>query len=81
MDRYSRSAFAKIEDENEDGVASAAESVCSDFAELIQVFDQQLARLSDASKRERAHIADARAAAERGLRLSQQLSNMLRTST
>ena len=76
MDRFSRSAFARTEDEED--TALAAQSVCKDFRKLIQVFDQRLDQLSDATRRERSHIVEARAAAERGLRLSQQLIGMLR---
>ena len=78
MDRFSRSAFAKISDDED--AASAAQSVCNDFSKLIQAFDRQLDQLSGEAWCERSHLQEARAAAERGLKLSRQLVGILRTS-
>jgi len=58
----------------------AAESVHKDFSELVSLLDQQLANLSEGEGRARSHILEARAAAERGLKLSKQLIELLRTS-
>ena len=77
MDRFSRSAFVKTSDDCDP--ALAAQSVCNDFSKLIEVFDRQLEQLSGEASRERTHIQEARAAAERGLTLGRQLIGMLRT--
>jgi hypothetical protein len=44
-----------------------------DFTDLIAIFDRQVSSLPAYDSRARAHVARARAAAERGLRLSQDL--------
>ena len=55
---------------------SVAASLQDDFAELVRIFDRELAvGRSEASGR--SHIADAKDAAERGLRLSKQLAGLL----
>jgi hypothetical protein len=58
--------------------AAAANSVRSDFIELIALFDRRLASLPDAEDHERSHLTKAKAVAERGLKLSQELIERLR---
>ena len=59
---------------------ATANSVRNDFGELIAIFDRRLASLADADNVERSCILEARAVAERGLKLSQELIERLRTS-
>lgn len=56
----------------------AAESVRSDFSGLIEIFDRHLDTLADGDSRARRHIFEARAAAERGLRLSYELIALMK---
>ena len=56
----------------------AAESVRSDFSQLVSMLDQQLTNLAGTDERARAHILEAKAAAQRGLVLSVQLIDLLR---
>jgi hypothetical protein len=58
--------------------AEAAELVRRDFDALVDVFDRQLAILSANESENRSHVTKAKAAAERGLKLSQQLIQILR---
>ena len=58
--------------------AFVTESVRKDFSGLIAVFDRQLESAPQVNGEVRSTIADARAAAERGLRLSEQLIEILR---
>lgn len=55
-----------------------AEQVHRDFTALLRVFEEQLASASADDSLRRSPIAQARAAAERGLKLSEQLIEMLR---
>jgi len=48
-------------------------SVAHDFAALAAVFDRQLERVSAGDEETRSHILKAKAAAERGLQLSNEL--------
>ena len=50
-----------------------AQSVSRDFADLIAVFERELCNLPDSDDPARWHLAKAKAAAERGLQLSQGL--------
>ena len=50
-----------------------AQSVSRDFADLITVFERELCNLSGSDDPARWHLAKAKAAAERGLELSQDL--------
>ena len=50
-----------------------ANSVRQDFIQLIAIFDRQLARLTDDDGQTRFHLLRAKAAAERGLKLSSEL--------
>jgi hypothetical protein len=59
---------------------AVAESVHSDFTSLISMLDRQLANVPESEERARAHILQARAGAERGLRLSAKLIELLRTA-
>ena len=59
--------------------AETAEQVHRDFAALLRVFEEQLAGASADYGLQRSPIAQAKAAAERGLKLSEQLIEMLRT--
>ena len=55
---------------------SAATALRDDFAELVRIFDRELAKVQvDATTRP--HIAGAKEAAERGLELSEQLAGLL----
>lgn len=58
--------------------AVAVESVRRDFSELVDLFDRHLASVGD-DYEGRAHLVEARAAAERGLKLSLSLLDMLKT--
>ena len=58
--------------------ASVPESVQQDFRGLIAIFSRQLAEAPQVDGEARSTIAQAKAAAERGLKLSQQLLNLLR---
>jgi hypothetical protein len=57
----------------------AAEALRSDFDELVAIFDCQLSRLTPAESIMRSHVSEAKGAAERGRRLSHELSVLLRT--
>ena len=57
---------------------AAAKAVRRDFADLVTTFDRQLAGLQSGEGAARAHFAKAKAAAERGLRLSLELIETLR---
>lgn len=72
-----RSADA-AEDLDQDDAMSVAQSLQEDFIGLIAIFDRELANESAANAEGRPKIADAKAAALRGLSLSQQLSELLR---
>ena len=58
--------------------ADAAELVRRDFGALLEVLELQLASLPESDTEHRAHIEEARSAAERGIRLSDELIDMLR---
>ena len=73
-----RSAGA-AEDLDQDDALSVAQSLQEDFIGLIATFDRQLANGSVGSTEARAKILDAKGAAQRGLSLSQELSELLRT--
>ena len=55
---------------------SVAASLRDDFAELVRIFDRELAK-SGSDVKGRSHIAEAKDAAERGLMLSKQLAGLL----
>jgi hypothetical protein len=57
--------------------ADAAKMVQRDFTALLRVLDKQLASLSAGESDRRSHIAEARIAAKRGLKLSEQLIEIL----
>ena len=59
--------------------ASVAEAVQKDFRGLIAIFNRQLAEALQLDRETRSTISEAKAAAERGLKLSQQLIDLLRT--
>lgn len=54
-------------------VTRVAQSVSRDFADLIAVFERELCNLPGSDHPARWHLAKAKAAAERGLELSQDL--------
>jgi len=60
------------------GCAEAADSIEADFSDLIAILDRQLASLPAAETQARSHIQQAKAAAERGLRVSQELSSIVK---
>ena len=78
MDKYKR-PFDVSEISYADDASIAAESVRSDFSELVALFDRHLEALADGDSRARKHISEARAAAERGLALSHDLIALMRT--
>jgi hypothetical protein len=73
--RRSRVGAAEIGDSN--GAASIV-SVARDFAALAAVFEQQLELVPSSEEETLAHISKAKAAAERGMRLSEQLLARIR---
>jgi hypothetical protein len=68
------------EELDQDDAASVARSLQKDFIGLIAIFDRQLANGSAVRQEAQSKISDARAAAERGLKLSQELVDLLRTT-
>jgi hypothetical protein len=63
-----------------DKASDVAELVRRDFTALLRIFDEQLANLSAHESDQRPHLHQAKVAAERGLKLSEQLIEMLRAS-
>ena len=61
-----------------DGAPQTAESLQNDFSGLIAIFDRHLAALSPEDSQARKHITQAKAAAERGLRLSRELIDLVK---
>ena len=59
--------------------AEAAELVRRDFRALLEVFERQLVTLPASDLEGRSHINDAKAAVERGIKLSNELIGMLRS--
>lgn len=55
---------------------SAANSLQNDFAELVRIFDSELAKVR-ADAKTQSRIAEAKQAAERGLQLSKLLSRLI----
>ena len=53
--------------------ARTAQTVQRDFSDLVKIFDCQLANLPQSESPARSHIVRAKAAAERGLQLSEKL--------
>jgi hypothetical protein len=72
MDKLSRRS-PRVKEREDVGALSAAEAVHRDFAELVMLFDRQLASLPASDNQARLHVTKAKAAAERGLRLSKEL--------
>jgi hypothetical protein len=77
MDKYTQSVD-RSDWIPEDGATFVAESIQADFQDLVDIFDHQLAGLSDTDGPMRSHVAEARSAAERGLQLSHKLIEVLR---
>ena len=77
MDKFNRQAVQSTEG-REDDPARVAESVQRDFSDLIRIFERSLASLPATDSEARAHVAKAKAAAERGLKLSRELIEVLR---
>jgi hypothetical protein len=81
MDQVDRSPNADLPDDDSTNVARAVErdftmcrrAVERDFTDLIAIFDRQLANLPIEDATARRHIAAARTAARRGLKLSREL--------
>jgi hypothetical protein len=72
MDKY-RQLSGISQDWSSDDSSATADSLRSDFSGLIEIFDRHLMRVPSGDGQARLHIAQAKAAAERGLRLSHQL--------
>ena len=77
MDKDNRPAESSVECDPIKAV-DTAEQVRRDFTALLRVFDGQLENLSIDENLQRSRISQAKAAAERGLKLSEQLIEMLR---
>ena len=72
MDKYRQ--FSGIsEDWSSDDPSVTADSLRSDFSGLIEIFERHLKKVPAGDGQARLHIVQAKAAAERGLRLSHQL--------
>lgn len=72
MDKY-RPLSGRSEDWSPDDPSVTANSLRSDFSGLIEIFERHLKKVPAGDGQARLHIAQAKAAAERGLRLSHQL--------
>lgn len=79
MDKYKR-PFDAPGTSYPDDASTAAESVRDDFSELVALFDRHFDAFADGDSRARKHISEARAAAERGLKLSHELIALIRTA-
>ncbi len=77
MDRRGRD-YANELDQSD--AASIAQSLQEDFVGLIAIFDRQLTSGYLPTGKKRSKITEARAAAERGVRLSERLVQLLRNS-
>jgi hypothetical protein len=76
MDKYKGTSF----DCAGDDTIAVAESVRSDFRELITMLERQLANVGECDAQARSHILEAKAAAESGLKLSEMLLESIKTS-
>lgn len=72
MDNY-RSLSGLSGDWSSDDPSDTANSLRSDFSGLIEIFERHLKNVPSGDSQARLHIAQAKAAAERGLQLSHQL--------
>lgn len=70
----------QAEELDQEDAASLAQSVHQDFVGLLAIFDRQLTSEVGPPGKNRSRIAGARAAAERGLRLTEELVQLLRDS-
>ena len=77
-----RRLFSRSDEFGEgDGSAElAAQSIRTDFKDLIAMLDQQAETLAGRDERALSHILEAKAAARRGLVLSMQLIELLRAA-
>jgi len=73
MDKYK---CTNSECDDDDSIA-VAESVRRDFRELLAMLDRQLANVGETDARALSHFLEAKAAAERGLKLSELLVESL----
>ena len=78
MDNYRRFTDLSETDPQADPTFTA-QSVRTDFTSLLDIFDRQLEQLTDAESR--SHLLQAKAAAERGLELSELLLDLMRASS
>jgi len=78
MNRFKRQSGV-ADDWLSDEAPATVESLRSDFRGLIEIFDRHLAALPPDDQQAREHIMQAKAAAERGLRLSRELLDVVRT--
>jgi hypothetical protein len=74
-----RRSLSAAENLDQDDATGVAESLQDDFIGLIAIFDRQLAAGSAVGGASCTKIADARAAAQRGLSLARELAELLRT--
>jgi hypothetical protein len=63
-----------------DVASGGAESVRRDFGKLIELFSGHLDALAEGDGDTRRHLSEAKAAAERGLKLSDELILLMRTN-
>ena len=77
MDKYSP-VIRSSERGSRGGCAEAADSIKADFSDLILILERQLASLPADETQARQHLAQAKAAAERGLRVSHELTSIVK---
>jgi hypothetical protein len=78
MDKYRRFTDVSETDPQADPT-STAQAVRTDFTSLLDIFDRQLEQLTDPESR--SHLLQARAAAARGLELSDLLLTLMSASS
>ena len=76
MEKLGNSSATILKDE---GASRLAVAIERDFADLLAVFDRQLASLPPTDADVRQHVAAARSAAERGLELSRKIVSGLQS--
>jgi hypothetical protein len=77
MSKHSGTAIASTAVRQADATR-VAQSVRSDFSDLVAIFDRHLGSLPDADRQTRLHAARGKAAAKHGLQLSLDLIEALR---
>jgi hypothetical protein len=80
MDKYRNPMAASGDLQNAD-TPLIAESLQGDFRGLLEIFDRHLESLSPDDNEARNRITQAKAAAERGLKLSRELLEVMKASS